>query len=338
MKNVIFYIGAGASRGCLPIVSEIPERLKSVVDLFKDTRFKLDDNPFDLAKDKSKSQIQLELISDFEWLLSHCEAHASIDTFAKKLWIRGRSTAEYDRLKLALSIFLIIEQMRNPPDKRYDLFYASILEDSYNRFPENINIVSWNYDYQFELALFEYTDDKRLSSSQSYLGTVSKFGERNSPTPNRFNLYKLNGTTALHDGQGWREYTFIPDINTELDKAAIESFTRSYAAGKYMKGKVYPSLSFAWEQERAEHSVVSQAEECMRKAEILVVIGYSFPFFNRMIDKKLIGAMEKLEKVYIQAPDANEVEERFKASRNNWDGIEIKKVLGVEQFMIPNEL
>jgi hypothetical protein len=45
----------------------------------------------------------------------------------------------------------------------------------------------------------------------------------------------------------------------------------------------------------------------------LVVIGYSFPVFNREIDNRLIGKMAKLTKVYIQ--DANP--ERIKSTMVN---------------------
>jgi len=101
-----------------------------MIALLESNEFVLDEEPFDIAQHKTKSTLQKELIEDFKWLLEHCETHASIDTFAKKLWIKSHSNPEYERLKLVLSIFLIVEQMKNPPDKRYDLFYASICTSS----------------------------------------------------------------------------------------------------------------------------------------------------------------------------------------------------------------
>jgi len=53
-------------------------------------------------------------------------------------------------------MFFIFEQTRIPADMRYDTFYASTLKvetDSKKtqlNLPENIQVISWNYDYQFE--------------------------------------------------------------------------------------------------------------------------------------------------------------------------------------------
>jgi len=70
----------------------------------------------------------------------------------------------------------------------------------------------------------------------------------------------------------------------------------------------------------------------------LIVIGYSFPFFNREIDRKIIGNMEELEKVYFQAPDAETIKERFQAIRDDIDEKLLVTKKDIGQFLIPNEL
>lgn len=67
------------------------------------------------------------------------------------------------------------------------------------------------------------------------------------------------------------------------------------------------SFNFAWENDPnyrdkyAGHSKNLEAAEIIAsETEILVIIGYSFPVFNREIDNRLFMKMNKLEKVYIQ--------------------------------------
>jgi hypothetical protein len=53
----------------------------------------------------------------------------------------------------------IWKNISNPIDYRYDVFYATLLEafaDEKLMLPSNVNILSWNYDNQFELAFKEY--------------------------------------------------------------------------------------------------------------------------------------------------------------------------------------
>ena len=98
-------------------------------------------------------ELQIELIEDIKWLFDLSNDHASVDTAAKKLFIKG-DYKNLLRLKVALSIFLIVEQILKSPDKRYDSFFSSILGDSKSDFPKNIRVVSWNYDLQLNCHLW----------------------------------------------------------------------------------------------------------------------------------------------------------------------------------------
>jgi hypothetical protein len=75
-----------------------------------------------------------------------------------------------------------------------------------------------------------------------------------------------------------------------------------------------------------------------KNTEILVIIGYSFPFFNREVDRQILNSMLKLEKVYIQAPDATDLAERFEAVRDQIDPPKVIPYKEVGQFLLPNEL
>ncbi len=72
-------------------------------------------------------------------------------------------------------------------------------------------------------------------------------------------------------------------------------------------------LKFAWENLNPDYSL--KKDDCLEKAlliaertQILVIIGYSFPGFNREIDKKIFNKMLGLKKIYIQSPNAESIE------------------------------
>lgn len=339
MKKVTYLFGAGASRHALPIVGEIPGRILSLIKKLEDKDLELDSSEtfsdLNFKNPKSKRDYQLEMIESLKWMLDESQKHASVDTFAKKLYIKHRSDL-LKKLKISLSIFFILEQVLNKPDFRYDAFFASIL-NSYSSFPSNIKIINWNYDYQFEISYSEYSDQIEIRTNQALLRVKAKYGDNLNDNDDGFSIYKLNGTTGLYSDGGWRQYNYINSIKRDLDKSIVEEITRNFLAGFYFNN-IQSSLSFAWEGEHPNSSIVKLVADKAKDTDALVVIGYSFPFFNRDIDRKIIGNMTNLKRVYFQAPDADNLKERFQAFKDDIKGIELVSKFDVDQFLLPNEL
>ncbi|GMU97154.1 hypothetical protein [Ignavibacterium album] len=334
MNKVTFLFGAGASRNALPIVKEIPGRINRLIEILSSDEFLLDSNSFfkEINTEKAKREIQLEMIEYLKWLVEASVESDSVDTLAKKLFLKK----EFDtlkKLKLALSVFFVCEQVRNKPDRRYDSFFASIL-NSINELPENIKIVTWNYDYQFEITFSEFIDHKDLMNIESRLSIYSK--NQQLAYSSDIRIYKLNGTVGLYRSF-YNNYKFINDIKRPFDREFVHELTKNFAAAIYLDD-LKPSLSFAWENEGLQSNVVDSAAQGVKDSIALVVIGYSFPFFNRDIDRKIISSMTKLKRVYFQAPDADNLKERFQALRDDLTGIELISKFDTEQFLLPNEL
>src|SRR5687768_1499877 len=103
MNKVTYLFGAGASQGVLPVVSEMPNALNTLImHLYK---FR-DHHP---EPSNKTYHLLLDLIEEFKWLVAACEKHASIDTFAKKLFIKGAKRDLY-KLKMLLSLFFAHRQ------------------------------------------------------------------------------------------------------------------------------------------------------------------------------------------------------------------------------------
>jgi len=333
MSKVTYIFGAGASKNALPLINEIPSRTEQLVQTLEQDNLALDNKKFSVLKEeKTKRNFQLELISDLKWLSKTISNHSSVDTFAKKLYIT-KNFSDYYRLKLALSVFFVFEQARNKPDIRYDLFFASILSST-SVLPSNIRILTWNYDYQFELTFSNYINQYDLKSLEDYLSVDSKFFEK--PYSQGFRIFKLNGTIGLFR-DGFNNYRFINKINRQFDLGMIHEVIQNYATIKSLHD-LKISLSFSWEPESNQTKLIDRVIQDISNTEVLIVIGYSVHFFNREIDRAILNNMKNLKRIYIQSPEADGVKERLLASMVQTSGIEIINKYNTEQFYLPNEL
>jgi hypothetical protein len=336
MKNVTYLVGAGASANCLPLVKDFDIRMEQLIHLFQEEQYQI--SAVDSFKDfnsKTKKEIQEDFINNLQWLIIECKNHASIDTYAKKLFLKGE-TVKLKTLKVTLSVFLVFAQCLNNYDKRYDTFFASILQNLYS-LPRNIKIISWNYDLQIERAYGEFKDHYSLEQNNPWLNIKSKFLKRNYVNDDGFCVCKLNGSATIIESENFN-YPYT-EINSVFDRQTIEKALYKYALLLFTETDRFSGLSFAWENgSGGENDILTKTKLATVATDVLVVIGYSFPFFNREIDREIIQNMKKLEKVYFQAPDAKNLVERFESIRPD---IDIKKLVprfDIDQFLLPNEL
>jgi hypothetical protein len=199
MNKVTYLFGAGASAKCLPTVAKIPERLLSFY-------YFLDENKTGSQETVefggiTIQQMEDDLISECRDLIEQVKKHQSVDTYAKKLRIRatrsGMEKIKYLKLKIILSSFFIYEQLVNPIDDRYDAFFASILGDSDIYFAQNLRILSWNYDFQFEKAYSLYSNEQTLANNQYKLNVFPSTADMHL-YQDSFSIFKLNGTTGFY--------------------------------------------------------------------------------------------------------------------------------------------
>ncbi|NEN24736.1 hypothetical protein G3O08_14620 [Cryomorpha ignava] len=329
-KEVVYYLGAGASFNGLPLVKNFEEQMEKQVEwlLSEDVQKKL-------------KGITTEEINHYQnnvaEISQNSKNHASIDTYAKKLYITNRK--KYEILKITLSVFLTIEQLRNGPDFRYDSFFASIIGNTADDLPANFGIISWNYDCHIELAYMKYAEEYRLQKVQNLLHINSKnhFIHR---ALGFFNVLKLNGSaTIINEGENilglsqaiihdWPK-SFSSD-NIKQIKEVFDSYVNLFSAIdnnlkdlEQKENSINCNLSFCWEKEfkMANNAVIETGIEMIQTAKNIVVIGYSFPFFNRDIDEAFFKSMRADAVVYIQDPRAegivNSLKERFPELENN---------------------
>ena len=357
MSKIVYYIGAGASYGenrtvlhssglssvdeiiinaGLPIVSEIASRLRTFHKYVDGIITSVENNVIEIwglrftEVNKVLEDTKQELLKDIAWLHNETIKHATIDTFAKKLYLSGK-TSDYKRLEKVLCLYLVWEQLDHRGDQRYDTFLASVLTENGLQLPGEISVVSWNYDSQFEIAYDNY--------SKNRLFVYDKFGDVQD-LPNCGRIFKVNGSasfrgmpTPLEIGAGKIDkgvalLWYFNQCDAQIDLDGFE--------------QIHPRLSFAWEQgEHANENMMKAIQKTVSDTETLVVIGYSFPFFNRTVDREIFNYMDHLNTIYIQDPSASEISQNIQNVMSDLQKAQNVRIItkaNCNQFFLPPEL
>ena len=157
-NNITYLLGAGASANAIPVVQNFKEKLDDFLNFFN-----TDLNKVPLETILRKNQVNLDLISKFTSITDEIKRHHTPDTLGKKLFLNNSLNSNFDLndFKLYLSLYFIYLQFRQfetyPKfniDFRYDVFWSTLLNLNTKKLPNNIKIISWNYDLQIELSYF----------------------------------------------------------------------------------------------------------------------------------------------------------------------------------------
>lgn len=338
MARVNYILGAGASAKAVPVVAQLEDGIKFILGEVNHPDFN--------QKVKSKAEYEYafndvikDLKEDLNWLLINESQHATIDTFAKKLWIT-RDFDELNRLKLIFSLFLSVYQAIKGVDPRYDFFLAALLGAD-ARFSDDVNIVSWNYDSQIELAYSHYIKTNKLSDCAARLNLGLRDSKEIKVSYEGFNLLKVNGSTSIYDDLKQRSFYFLDNVKYASPEEMWGQSLFFYSALRRRRQINLSSLAFAWEGQESESPYYDNVSSTFLDTEILVIIGYSFSFFNRVIDRAILRNAVKLKKVYIQDLNPDPIKEKLVQSLPRGlelDKISIDPIKNANEFFIPHEL
>jgi hypothetical protein len=296
----------------------LPEQLKGFAENYRGSSF-------------STSEMADRLIA----IAEKCIQFDTPDLYAKYLLETGDG-GQYELLKKLLANYFYERQelsFTNSGQGCFDFralsFLTTIAQNG--KLPPNVGVLSWNYDSQIEKAA-----QKLKPANSQVFKTIKGFtcwpnlqdsydyDERHRYDPKDIFLLHLNGIA----GYNYSERTFSEKTN------AVYNFEN---AGDTM-------LSFAWEDENdKKRTFIEKRIEYARRiatgTEILVVVGYSFPFFNRKVDDIIIDEMRStLTKIYYQDPylDGSQLINQFNLAGDA--ATKIDHVSRVENYHIPFEL
>lgn len=369
--RVTYLLGAGASALRIPALAGLPDRIRRIASILGHETLEFHSDDFFILNDGnktslSKREIVMKLIVDLNWLADNGSGSSTVDTFARKLYLANQYN-ELERVKQALTAYFALEQLKikavpespferiiaserpvgtdNHYDPRYEPFLASLLQADNRDFPKNVTILSWNYDSQLEMAYAGFLDplgnqkDLSIEEAQRTMRVIAKNNHRGHPHPtlSDFGVIKLNGTASFSNFP--RSIYFVSNTFAQMERSIIERVLEGYYHVT-TRSDLATCLSFAWENDFTNFPIWQKVPEYVADTEVLVVIGYSFPFFNRQKDRQLMGkdTMKKLQKVYFQDINPLVPLQRFESIRPDMKGDHLEPYGEVEQFFLPPQL
>lgn len=336
-------MGAGASADCIPVIA----KFKSGVAEFNE-RFKryIDSN---LSDKQDVPSLKREL-DQFYTLI---QQNPTVDILAKKFYLK-KKWEELSTLKKWLTIFFHYRQYLFNPDDRYDKFIAALAQekDDLLELPSSVSVITWNYDLQFEICMSEFLVELHdsLPNIQSVLNVYPRIESSLEDTFNvsDFNIIRLNNTAGVYiDSERFKSNFEISktrffnrtsknfvQIDDQAFKKLIEDFNLMSKVNKHV-------FTYCWEKNIVAIKGLEMAKRAVDHTQVLVVIGYSFPFVNSKFDYTIISRMKQLQEVIIQ--DKNDSKEYSDAIESRF-----KEILGkaprftiindVNEFYLPGQL
>jgi len=371
MDNKLLYItGAGASYYRVPVVADLRQSLEKFVFVLDWLKKIIESGRSTKSRDSSGPiENEMGLLNDFlskaRLLSRNANNHATIDTYAKKLFFQKNETELYD-LKVIFGVFLLYLQAQRvrysndptfeygiktdvteivdedftfdtPVDERYDTWFASLMKSKefqigaiptkFPAIPENIKMLSWNYDIQLERAYFGFVGDQRIVGG--HIRDKNQF-------------LQINGS-CLFEGLLRVEHSEI--LNKVFSCGDFRTYDALRLYGLLNSKAIIPGIRFAWDSETKDRLKMLTP---FTESNILVIVGYSFPYFNRETDIEIFSQLPNLERIYIQGleKDLDGINKRLGSILNlRSDGTgrgmqTIKSVVWVKDlnsFFIPDE-
>ncbi|MDX1938642.1 MAG: hypothetical protein SFU21_16095, partial [Flavihumibacter sp.] len=304
--NLTYLLGAGASANALPLIMNMNERMQKFVDHL---------DKFNLLDENKLQQLSQ--------LLDKIKGHYTSDTYAKKLHLMKEDDSllnafmaayfSYEQMQKDLkSAFYsnnhlsqlrtedvaIYEKIGKQIDYRYDAFLATLLireTDGSLVLPANINIISWNYDLQFELAYLNFMKSRSLTDAQRKLKISLSVKTQKEKANGWRNLHsnkivKLNGSASFFK-KGNEVDVLNLDTSLEYENFQFNQMTAQKLLDMMIckKDEYDTNIKFSWKNDIDTRTVRNDAKQILSKTDILVVIGYSFPYFNREVDRDIFS-------------------------------------------------
>lgn len=373
-EKITYILGAGASVGAFPLVKKGGKWERSLAEILIIV-------PAEIRK--AHPQLITENIHNILEALKETGHQGinfgNIDSYAKYLYHTNKKE-QLMKVKIALTFYFVYNQLFHSAaqdEKRYLNFITSMI-NSEHRFPENVKILSWNYDFLVQNASALFGEEK-FSEGQGVAHRSPAFLEyfphcgyefnltHNQYVNDQFSLVHLNGIAGFYIKKNKTGNNVFSSIFNDLGKnehnarvdaeEVLSAFDREYSNIPHL-------MTFAWETNCETKSSLSNSYEIAKKiikdTTTLVVIGYSFPFYNREVDNMIFDEIKPtLKKIYYQDPtiDGTFLDNRYNLSNRSIQEysmaeasrgdvqmfrklppVEIEHIPYVDQFYIPVEL
>jgi hypothetical protein len=346
MAELTYIFGAGASFNSMPLVENFPDRF----DYFMGFVGKVTDG--------AKKDFFLKDCADFS---RNVKVHLSFDTFFKKLFHQGEKEKIQDYKAIILIFFLFehlmnLDEIRNSQnalvkgkmaivDPRYEALIAGLLKPimGQSELYINVNFITWNYDLNLLGSI------KNFFSKNNHLNS---FIQSNNSDENIFSIGEQVTVIHLNGFVTHKKINDLLEISDSDMTAFLSDLIDNYTTSRGEISQYSKYINFSWESINITGelpSFVQRAQEAVKRSNNIVVIGYSFPLYNRLIDAKLLNRSTLNRKqLTVQDPNAAVLQEVLKSDFAIVDSPElassgipttvIKIVENCNSFFVPNNI
>lgn len=304
---VTYIFGAGASLNSIPLAAKLSDDINEFGKTIADYRKSSAIFPDIEINGDSFSQVEIlnEIIALIKKIIDESSEYASIDAYAKVLSVR-EDYSDITDLKNILICYFTWRQLVMGFEKRYGHFASKIIDsidDQSNSFiiPNTVRFLSWNYDVQFEVSLL-----RLIKNASKYAIVRDRAGIL--PCMDYSNIYnhyafiKLNGTALAYNSKINDFYIFpYPRVESIISNPIYSSILTFCILRNNIEAS--SKLKFAWENRDITEEIYKSSGiyKALLRTNELISVGYSFPDFNRNIDKLIITNMIELRRIIIQA-------------------------------------
>ena len=160
--------------------------------------------------------------------------------------------------------------------------------------------MTWNYDLQLESAFASFSNDTSWETISRNLKFRCEIGNT-SP----LQICHLNGYHGFYYTDK-KEFEFLTVPKTKNVKEIIDSLEYISVENSRNGLQISNHINYAWEINSLSQKVRDEANRIFAETDILVIIGYSFPNFNKDIDKMLFDKLKgRSTTIYYQDPNAS---------------------------------
>lgn len=345
--HITYLFGAGASYNSVPIWNRQGETMILVGEKIEYLVKNTDLQSSQVHNSLYYNEIIIELGRKLVDYGNKALEFGTLDIYAKSLFLLDNDT-ELNSLKYHLSIYFDLweeflfneyfidfdnKTQYSKLDKRYYSLLSVILEKGKTN-PElnkSISFISWNYDLQLENAYKSFMNNSE-NNSLNDVNNYFKFFDSNNETND---IIHLNGFRGFFNFDG-KQYQNVDNNLTDILDYLLGIIDNKKQFKPNRAIDYGNKIKYAWENNT---EILESAKKILQKTNILIVIGYSFPSYNRKIDSYLIESLARdstnkdIKQIICQNPHVN-----IELLKNICgDNIDVEAVLDTKQFYIPHE-
>lgn len=345
-KSLTYILGAGASFQSIPVVKTFNQRL------LKFKEFLLSESNHTRVSPKLKKRYD-EAAYLYEMLFNEFSSHHSFDTYFKKLFHLGDSK-NINRKKRLLNLYFFWEHSKNSMgynswneegwnekdfykeslfDKRYDALIAGLLKPFSGRTEvvSDINFITWNYDINL------------LNSIKSFFSPDIEYGKFISRIQKNQFVWEIDKRIKIINVNGFFYSNDLEKVKDLSNLNFAEILEKKLSSGYHSNLEIdedADKIRFAWELSEVDrNSLKEHLGNAIRSSENIIVVGYTFPVYNRLIDFGYLSQEDiSNKKIVIQNPNAEELMQNLLDIYRIRGKTNIQAVSGCDSFYLPSSI